>query len=345
MYEKEADEEFRTRVRMRIDGLCKPPGSLGTIERVAAELCSTQRTLNPQTKPRQATVFAADHGVTAERVSAWPSSVTGAVVEQMQVARTASGVFARSLGCDYEVVDIGLLEPMSVCHRTGLNRARRRGTGNLRIEPALSEDDFQYAWSVGAERAVAAVDAEMRLLIGGEMGIGNTTPATCLIALLCEVENEHDIAGLVGTGAGANDDQLVRKREVVQSAVQRVRSARIEQPEQIGCHVGGLEIAALAGFYASCAEQSRTILVDGLIATAAALLADAIRPGTRRSMLAAHRSTEPAHRVALDRLGLEPIQDLNMCLGEGTGALAALPLVDLAAAMMNEMASLDELEL
>lgn len=345
MRTKEACEPNRSQIENRIANYCKPPGSLGVIEQVALQLCLTQGTLHPETRPRNVSVFAADHGVTQEGVSAWPSSVTQSVAQLMQSSRTASGVFARALDCKYEVVDVGLLRPLGEYDEVALDRAQRRGSGNLRIEPALSQEDFQHAWNVGMERATAAADAGSRLLIGGEMGIGNTTPATCLIALLCGVDDEREIARLVGAGAGADSDQLARKRKVVQTAVRRVRSVGLEQPQQIGCQVGGLEIAALAGFYATCAERRCTIIVDGLIATSAALLANAVRPGTRRSMLGGHHSTEPAHRVALERLELKPIQDLNMRLGEGTGALAALPIVDLAATMMNDMASLDELEL
>ena len=292
----ELGEPTRSQIEDRIANLCKPPGSLGAIEQVAGQLCLTQGSLQPKTRPRSVSVFAADHGVTQEGVSAWPSSVTQSVVQLMQTSRTASGIFSRALDCNYEVIDVGLLRPLSGYDEVVLDRAQRRGSGNLRIERALSEDDFQNAWNVGTERAIAALDAGSRLLIGGEMGIGNTTPATCLITLLCGVDDDGEIAKLVGSGAGADSGQLEQKRGVVQAAVRRVRTAGIEQPKQIGCEVGGLEIAALAGYYTAAAERRCTIIVDGLIATSAALLANAIRPGTRRSMLAGHRSTDRIRR-------------------------------------------------
>lgn len=334
-------------VDRRLDQLCKPPGSLGAIEALARRLCLIQQTLTPQTRPRQVTVFAADHGVVDEGVTAWPSSVTAAVAGVMQQGRTASGVWARSLECDYEVVDVGLLSPPASA--SGLiDAAARRGTANLMREAAMDEADFDHAWQTGASRAEAACQNGHRLLIGGEMGIGNTTSASCLIGLLelasrSGGEAVESAEALVGPGAGATPEQLDRKRRVVATAIERVEALGTRDPKRIACEVGGLEIVALAGFFATGAALRATLLIDGVIATAAALIAEAIRPGTRHAMIAGHRSSEPAHRWALSRLGLEPVLDLGMRLGEGSGALAALPLLDLAAAMITDMATLDEL--
>ncbi|QEG38205.1 nicotinate-nucleotide--dimethylbenzimidazole phosphoribosyltransferase [Roseimaritima ulvae] len=327
------------RVQARLDNLCKPPGSLGQLEAVAQRLCLIQQTLAPQTRPRQVTVFAADHGVTAEGVTAWPSAVTAAVVRVMQTGRTASGVFAQSLGCDYEVVDVGLLRPLPPCGDTYIDAAERRGSGNLLHEAALDVADFDHAWQVGVQRAAMACEAGKRLLIGGEMGIGNTTSASCLIGLFCKCDRNL----LVGRGAGIDDEQLERKRAVVDAAIRRTETLKLSDAKRIACQVGGLEIVALAGFFAEGAKRGATVLVDGLIATSAALVADAIVPETSKSMIAGHRSTEPGHVVALAKLGLTPVLDLQMRLGEATGALAALPMLDLAAAMIRDMGTLDEL--
>ncbi|MEM8667741.1 MAG: nicotinate-nucleotide--dimethylbenzimidazole phosphoribosyltransferase [Planctomycetota bacterium] len=334
----------RLQIQERIANLCKPPGSLGVIERVAEQLCLTQGTLHPKTRPRSATIFAADHGVVSEGVSAWPSSITAAVVKQMQLARTASGVFAQQLDCDFGIVDVGLLEPIEHREARMLDCADRRGSGNLRREAAMSEADFQHAWKVGSDIAKADCNRGMRVLIGGEMGIGNTTSATCLIALLCGLESETEIKSMVGPGAGASDEQLERKREVVLRSIERVRSLGDLAPIQVGCQVGGLEIVALAGYYAAGATGGCSVVVDGVIASAAALLAEAIQPDIRMRMIAGHRSTEPAQQIAHQHLSLDPILDLQMRLGEASGALAALPIIDLAAAMINDMASLNELE-
>ncbi|QDS91122.1 Nicotinate-nucleotide--dimethylbenzimidazole phosphoribosyltransferase [Rosistilla ulvae] len=338
-------------IRSRLAELCKPPESLGMIEFAATRLCETQQTLQPQTRPRQVTVFAADHGVTCEGVTAWPSEVTGAVVKVMQSHRTASGVFARSLDASYEVVDVGLLQAIAPSDEDDVSttclrdNAGRRGTGNLMREPAMGDADFDHAWAVGVERAEAAIAENCQVLIGGEMGIGNTTSATCLIGLLCESQIDSSVAEIVGRGAGLDDRQLSQKQQVVIAAIERVRRMGTPDAKQIGCEVGGLEIVALAGFYARAAQAGRTLLIDGMIATSAAVLADAIHPGTRCQMIAGHRSTEPAHAAALAKLQLTPILDLQMRLGEATGAIAALPILDLAAAMLCEMATLGELDL
>lgn len=340
------DDKFlnRSQIETQIANLCKPAGSLGVIERVAVRLCEIQGTLKPLTRPRSMTIFAADHGVTEEGVSAWPSHVTRSVVQMMQSSRTASGVFAGVLDCEYEVVDIGLRMPLTHYDAVMLDYSKRRGTGNLRVEAALTDDDFDHVWHVGMERATAAVKAGSRMLIGGEMGIGNTTAATCLIAMLCEVSEHHLLDSMVGTGAGIDASQLAQKRRVVQDAIGRVRRSGSLTPRQIGCHVGGLEIVGLAGFYAAGAQLGVTVLIDGMISTSAALLAEAVQPGSVQQMIAGHLSTEPAHKIALTQLGLEPLLDLQMRLGEGTGALAAVPLLDLAAAMMNKMALIADLQ-
>ena len=335
----------RSRIEQQIAKLCKPPGSLGVIEQVAIQLCEIQRTLRPETRPRSVTIFAADHGVTREGVSAWSSSLTKSVVQMMQSARTASGAFADVLNCKYEVVDVGLKMPLNQYDYVVLNRSKRRGTGNIRIEPALTEDDFQHAWNVGKERATAQVDEGSQLLIGGEMGIGNTTAATCLIARLCNLPENEFVDSIVGMGAGSDESQLAQKCKVVRDSLKRVRSLGALTPRQVGCHLGGLEIIALAGYYATGARLGATLLLDGLIATSAALLAEAVQSGTAKQMIAGHRSPEPAHQIALNELGLEPIHDLQMRLGEATGALSAVPLLDLAVAAMNKMAFIDELQL
>lgn len=336
----------------RLNRLCKPPGSLGALETLARQLCICQQTGTPQTTPRRAVIFAADHGVVCEGVSAWPSTVTAMVVDLMLQQRTASGVFARHLNCDYQVVDAGLLRPprplrqdrdqagLSANAIDAIDGPQRRCTANLRTGAAMSEADFDRMWEVGAWHARSALADGCRLVIGGEMGIGNTTSASCLISLLTGTSTER----IVGRGAGIDDASLARKHEVVLSAVLRVHALGDIGAKRIAYEVGGLEIVALAGFYAVAAELGLTILLDGFISTSAALIAEALSPGSRRQMIAAHRSTEPGHMAALKHLQLNPLLDLNLRLGEATGAFAALPLLDLAAAMINQMATLDELQ-
>ncbi len=329
----------------KLDSLCKPPGSLGDLEEIATRLCHIQQTLTPVTRPRHVCIFAADHGVTAEGVSSWPSSVTGAVVEIMRGGRTASGVFARTLGCSYEVVDAGLLKPPADFTGGGadalVDANVARGSGNLLREAAMTQSEFEHAFQVGAARCQHAYDRGARFFIGGEMGIGNTTAASCLTGLLCNASAEH----ITGRGAGAGDAQLQRKQDVIQAAIQRVREMGELPPVETGRQVGGLEIVALAGYFCRSASLRCTILLDGFIATSAALLAAAIKSEVRDYLMPSHLSTEPGHIIALKHLGLHPVLDMHMRLGEATGALTALPLVDLAADMLRDMATLNELKL
>lgn len=340
------DLSLASQIDNRLNQLCKPPGSLGALESLAKQLCLCQQTTTPETTPRRAVIFAADHGVVCEGVTAWPSDVTAMVVDLMVQERTASGVFAKQLNCSYEVVDAGLLRSPQRAERNGdehsplIDAAERRCTENLLHSAAMTADEFEHAWSIGAMRARSAKADGCRLVIGGEMGIGNTTSASCLIGLITGADAQQ----VVGRGAGIDDSGLARKREVVASAMARVQALGEIDTKRIACEVGGLEIVALGGFYATAAEMGLTVLLDGLIATSAALIADGLSSGARQQMIAAHRSTEPGHMVALRSLELVPLLDLNLRLGEGTGALAALPLLDLAAAMVNQMATLDELK-
>ena len=335
-------------IQRQVDALCKPPGSLGVIERIAMDLCRIQNTFSPATSPRRVCVFAADHGVTAQGVSAWPSSITASVTEIMGRGRTASGVFAGHLNCDYTVVDVGLLRPVG---GDVIDRASRRGTGNLSIEPAMDEATFDAAWQTGEQLAKEAIDDGCRVLIGGEMGIGNTTAAACLTAILTGTDPQR----VVGRGAGVDDAGLRRKIAVVGGAVDRVRKTNVWQQSETprrdpaavrmaGRQLGGLEIVALAGFYAAATRSRCVVVLDGFIASAAALLADRIRSGANRCMIAAHRGAEPGHAVVLEALGLEAVFEGNLRLGEATGALVVLPWLDLAAAMLRDMATLDELK-
>jgi nicotinate-nucleotide--dimethylbenzimidazole phosphoribosyltransferase len=326
-----------SRIDERLDTLCMPPGSLGELEVIARRLCLVQGSLQPKTKPRRVSIFAADHGVVCEGVTAWPSQVTAAVSTLMLTGRTASGVFAKSLDASYEIIDVGLLRSIQPSSPV----SAPRGTKNLLLEAAMTETEFEQAWQAGVDRAQAASESGNQLVIGGEMGIGNTTSASCLACLLANVP----IESAIGRGAGVDDQGLIRKREVVRQAVARVKGLDLQNARQISCQVGGLEIVALAGFYSRSAQLNLTIVLDGFIATAAALIAEAISPGTCRRMIAGHLSTEPGHTAMLSTLGLVACVDLKLRLGEGTGALAALPLIDLAAAMMNNMATLDEIEL
>ena len=322
--------------RRHLDALTKPPGSLGRLEDVAARLCVLQETLAPRTKPRRAVLFAADHGVVAEGVTAWPSAVTGLMVRNIVEGGAASSVLAHSTDTHLILIDVGTLGPELPDSPGFVCRRVRAGSRNLAREPAMTADEFAAAVAIGKEQAEAAAADGMVVVAAGEMGIGNTTPASCLTALLTGVPAEE----VVGPGAGADSATVERKRTVVAAAVAAARPRLPVDPITTIAAVAGLEIAAMAGFFAAAAERRLTIVLDGFVATAAALIAERLRPGTAGAMIAAHRSAEPGHAAALAKLGLPPILDgWQMRLGEGTGALLAMPLLDAAAAVTSQMAT------
>lgn len=323
-------------IQAHLDGLAKPPGSLGRLERLAARLCAIQGTLAPVARPRRLVVFAADHGVVAEGVSAWPSAVTGLMIANIRAGGAASSVLARASGTELRLVDCGACGP-TVEPAAHVRVARvASGTKNLARGPAMDLTQFDAAWAIGASEAEAALGDGVRVLLAGEMGIGNTTAASALAMLLAEVPLDR----AVGRGAGADDAQLARKVQVVAEAVERARARRRTSPRAAVADVCGFEIAAMAGFFAAGAAGGATLVADGLIASAGALVAEAFAPGSARAMVAAHRSLEPAHGAVLAHLGLEPFLEWELRLGEGTGALLLCGLLDAAAAMCSEMATL-----
>ena len=331
-----------------LDSLTKPARSLGRLEELAARLCEVQQTLFPQTTPRRIVLFAGDHGVTASGVTAWPSEVTRLMVKNIRAGGAASTVLARQTQTDAMLIDVGVLgdvcadEGQAPAERPGIRFRRRRiraGTRDLALEPALLLDEFEAAIQVGRDEARRAASDGMRVVAAGEMGIGNTTPSACVAMLLADVP----LGEAVGRGAGADDAVLDRKRQVVEEAVARVRRQWAREPLVALAAVAGLEIAAMAGFYAEAHAAGLTIVLDGYVAGAAALIAEVLTPGVTGSMVASHLSAEPGHRFVLDRLRLGPFLHWNLRLGEGTGALLLMPLLDAAAAITTQMARLQDL--
>ena len=332
-----------------LDALAKPRGSLGALEAVAARLAATQGTLKPQTRPRRIVLFAADHGCVAAGVTAWPSAVTGLMVATIAAGKAASSVLARNTGTDLRLVDVGTLGPKLAPAPAFYRYAPvRAGTGNLAREAAMTTANFDAAWALGADEAAHAVADGCKVVAAGEMGIGNTTPSACLAMLLADVALEE----AVGPGAGSDDKVMATKREVVAAAVTRARAQLAVDAKAAIASVAGLELVAMAGFYAASAAAGLTVVLDGYVSGAAALIASTIERGqtpvTKGSdpitarMIAGHCSAEPGHRHVLAKLGLAPVLDWSMRLGEGTGALLAMPMLDAAAALLTDMATLAE---
>lgn len=314
---------------LHLDQLTKPPRSLGRLEELAARLCRVQGTLRPETTPRRLVLFAGDHGVLDEGVSAWPASVTAAMIDNIQGGGAASAVFARQTNTELRLLDVGSLRPTADAYKV------RQGTRNLAREPALTVVEFHSAFALGQAEAERARQDGVRVIAAGEMGIGNTTPAACLTMLLADAPLDK----AVGRGAGSDDVILKRKLAVVADAVQRARSVWSADPVAALAAVSGIEIVAMAGLFAGAHEAKLTIVLDGYVATAAALIAEHLRPGVCTSMIAAHLSAEGGHAFALKKLELMPVLEWNMRLGEGTGALLLMPLLDCASAMVTQMAT------
>lgn len=321
-----------------LDALAKPRRSLGRLEAVAVRLAQTQGRMDPRTRPRHIALFAGDHGCVADGVSAWPSAVTGLMVSAILNGSATSNALAAAGDCALRLVDVGVAGPRSEATPPFFRDARvADGTASLAHGAAMDVGQFQAAWTIGEEEADRAVDKGAALLIAGEMGIGNTTPAAALTALLTGLP----AADVVGSGAGADAETVSNKKRIVGHAVDRARSLLGEDPHAAMAAVAGYEIVAMAGFYAQGAGRGATLLLDGYVTTAAALIAERLRPGTVRAMIAGHRSAEPGHAASLAHLGLDPVLDWGMRLGEGSGALVALPLLDAAAALLGDVASLD----
>jgi nicotinate-nucleotide--dimethylbenzimidazole phosphoribosyltransferase len=331
------DADVAAAARARQDRLTKPLGSLGRLEDLSVWVASCQGMCPPRQFQRpRVVVFAGDHGVTSAGVSAYPAEVTAQMVANFDAGGAAINVLAEAAGASVRVVDIAVnaAEPLSAA--IGAHKVRR-GSGNIAVEDALSAEETAAAIDAGRRIADEEVDSGADLLIAGDMGIGNTTAATTLIAALT---NSEPVA-VVGRGTGIDDAGWARKTAAIRDALYRARGLSAD-PVGLLRVCGGADFAAMAGFCAQAAVRRTPVLLDGVVVTAAALVADRLAPGARQWWQAGHRSTEPAHALALQQLDLEPIIDLRMRLGEGTGAAVALPVVRAAVAALSSMATFDE---
>ena len=317
--------------------LTKPRGALGRLEALGAQLCGIAGECPPPVPaPAAVAVFAGDHGVVAEGVTPWPQDVTAQMVANFCSGGAAINVLARQFGAEVLVVDVGVVSDL--VERPGLLvRKVAPGTANLAVGPAMTVAEVETALAIGADVAQRLVDDGARALVTGEMGIGNTTPAAAVIAAL----TGRPAADVTGRGTGIDDDALARKVAVIERALALHADAVASGPVASLAAVGGLEIAALAGFIVGGAAAGVPVVVDGVIADAALLVAAALVPDVLGRCLAGHRSVEPGAAAVLEHLGLEPLLDLGLRLGEGSGACLALPVVEAAARLLREMATFD----
>jgi nicotinate-nucleotide--dimethylbenzimidazole phosphoribosyltransferase len=315
--------------------LLKPPGSLGRLEEVAGWVAGVTGRVRPTPRTR-IVVAAADHGVAAEGVSAFPQEVTGQMLGAFGAGIAAITVLARHAGADVVLVDAGVIAPPDgvAALDVGLPAPSR----NLALEPALRVDEVRSALRAGRDLAAQAAADGIDLLIAGEMGIGNTTPAACLTAALTGL----DAAAVVGRGTGVDDAGLQRKRAVIERAL-ALHGPHVEgDTVELLRRLGGGELAVLCGLALGAGEHGLGLICDGVIATAAVAVAVAMAPALRDRLLAGHRSVEPAHEHLLAWLGLRPLVELDLRLGEGSGAATALLLVQAACALHDGMATFAE---
>jgi nicotinate-nucleotide--dimethylbenzimidazole phosphoribosyltransferase len=316
----EPDLEVRDAVAARAASVLRPTGALGRLDEVAAWLAAWQRTERPAVDAPYAVVFAADHGVAAATgVSAYPTEVTVAMLDALEKGAATAAAMTKALGMPLDVVDVGVSRP----------------TGDLRLEPAMGQERFDEAVQAGVDAVERAPGAD--LLVFGEMGIGNTTAAAAVAATLYD----EPAAMWCGRGTGLDDEGVARKVEAVEACRARVR-AITDDPVEILRHAGGAELAAIAGAVAEARRRSMAVLLDGYVVTAAVAPLAVARPGALDHVLAGHRSAEPGHRRLLERLGLRPLVELDLRLGEGSGALVAVPLVRLAAVSVVDVATFQE---
>ena len=331
------DVTWRERAEARLDQLTKPPRSLGRLEWIAARLCAIQETVTPRAIPRRIVVFAADHGVTEEGVSAYPSAVTAQMVGNFLRGGAAINALARAVGADVCVVDVGVAGDVDTSGQAAafVSRRIRPGTRNMTKGPAMSEDELAAALDVGLDIADSAAGDGVAVIACGDMGIGNTTAASAMTAAILGVPADE----VTGSGTGIDSETLAHKVDVVRHALTTNRPGR--DPFAVLRTIGGFEIAAITGAYIGAVAHRMAIVGDGFIATTAALVAASICPPFLDYWFAGHRSSEPGHTLQLGFLRQQPLLDLEMRLGEGTGAALAMPLFGAAAAVMNEMATFD----
>ncbi|HTQ17893.1 nicotinate-nucleotide--dimethylbenzimidazole phosphoribosyltransferase [Mycobacterium sp.] len=330
------DWDAAAAARTRQDTLTKPKGALGRLEELAIWVASCQGQCPPRDFQRaRVVVFAGDHGVARSGVSAYPPEVTAQMVANIDGGGAAINALAGIAGATVRVADLAV-DADALSEQIGAHKVRR-GSGDIAVEDALTEDEAVRAIEAGQRIADEEVDAGADLLIAGDMGIGNTTPAAVLVAALT---NSEPVA-VVGFGTGIDDASWARKTAAVRDSLFRAQRLLRDPVGLLRC-CGGADLAAMAGFCAQAAVRRTPLLLDGMAVTAAALVAERLAPGARLWWQAGHRSTEPGHSLALTSILLDPILDLRMRLGEGTGAAVALPVLRAAVAALSGMATLEE---
>ena len=332
---KPPDETYYKKALNKQAQLTKPPGSLGLLEDIAVRLAAMQGTEQPAVNRVWVSIFAADHGVAEESVSAFPQAVTAQMVQNFANAGAAVNVLSRFVNADFEVIDVGLIKAVDAS--TVISERAGNGTANFANKAAMTEAQMQTALMAGKSAVKRALKQGTQLFIAGEMGIANTTSASALAVALTGLSAEQ----LTGAGTGVTDESIKHKTKLIKNAIS-LHQPLLETPLKVLQYLGGFEISALVGAYIYAAQQGLPVLIDGFIASVAALLAVKINPETQSWFFYAHCSQEKGHQLILKQLQARPILNLNMRLGEGSGAVAAVPLLQMACKLHNEMATFEQ---
>ena len=329
-------KEWLDKAWERIDNLTKPRKSLGHLEEMAARVVAIREEKRPSLTGKEVFVFAGDHGVVSDGVSAYPQEVTGLMVNNFLAGGAAINVLARCAGASVSIIDIGMKEDLQDAE--GLIKLNvRRGTGNIALGPAMTRQEAEKAIDVGIEMADTAFNNGTVMIASGEMGIGNTTPSSAVFSALLPAE----VIDVTGRGTGLDEQGLIHKAEVIEKAL-KVNRTSLGDPISTLAAVGGLEIAGICGLCLGGAARRMIVVVDGFISGAGALVAMRLNPAVNDYLFFSHQSYEKGHRVFFEKEGLRPILDLDLRLGEGTGAALGMQLIEDSVEIYNEMATFQE---
>ena len=330
------DETWGEKAQARLDNLTKPPGSLGRLEEIARALCAMKGTDKLVQPTPGCAVFAGDHGITKAGVSPFPSEVTTQMIHNFLAGGAGINAICRQVGAKVKVVDVGVASDLSAVE--GLIQAKVAfGTKNMLEEPAMTRDEAEKAMLAGAKVAEEFIAEGCDLLVPGDMGIGNTTPSAAIAAVFTGLSPKE----VTGRGAGLDDEGLGQKAANIQKALE-ARKPDAKDPLGVMALVGGLELAAICGFALMGAAKKVPVILDGMISTAGCITAAHLSPAAKGYFLPGHASVEIGQRAMLENMGLKPLLDLNLRLGEGTGGALAINLVRAAVAIYSEMATFDE---
>jgi nicotinate-nucleotide--dimethylbenzimidazole phosphoribosyltransferase len=329
-------KEHYNAVCKEFDGLAKPFGSLGKLENIAAQIAGITHSYTPTVDPAAIALFGADHGIAADdSVTPWPQAITAQMLEVMGDKKAAVSVLAMAADVYVEIINVGaIVDSKSPNVR---NERVAAGTEDIRIAHAMSETVVRAALEIGAQTAERLIAGGSRCLVTGEVGIGNTTPSAALIAHFAKATAEQ----VTGHGSGIDDETYARKKEIVANLIARTKNEN--DPIKVLADIGGIEIAALSGYILRAASMQIPVVLDGVITLAAALVAHAINPEINQYCIAGHASSEPGSQITITHLQLEPILDLELRLGEGTGALLSIPIIRSACQTLSRMARISEL--